>query len=151
MQHGMSLYSILFNVRPFVRNSFKEDSSDSANTLSDCVDGCLCASEESTATFGAIMINILVLFNRRLNSIISTLKHQPPCPQLYLYSSGDKVIPASVIERYIQEQKASGRTVRAHDFGSSPHVDHYRNFPHIYSAIVNEFLKHCCSTDVSKA
>jgi len=116
-----------------------------------CLDGCLYASEESTATFSAIIVNVLVLFNRRLNSIISTLKDQPPCPQLYLYSSGDKVIPASVVERFIQEQKALGRSVRAHDFGSSPHVDHYRNFPQIYSAIVNEFLKHCCSTVVSKA
>lgn len=108
-----------------------------------------CASEKSITSFCMIMTDV-ILFDRRLSSIISTLKDQPPCPQLYLYSATDKVIPASAVECFLMEQKALGRSVYAHDFGSSPHVDHLRSFPHVYSAKVNEFLKHCCSTVVSK-
>ncbi|KAJ6805389.1 transmembrane protein 53-like [Iris pallida] len=90
------------------------------------------------------VILLLPYANQRLTSVISTLKDQPPCPQLYLYSSADKVIPAHAVESFIQEQKALGKIVFSHDFGLSPHVDHFRTFPHIYSAKLNEFLRHCC-------
>ncbi|XP_020263194.1 transmembrane protein 53-like [Asparagus officinalis] len=96
------------------------------------------------------MVLMLPYANQRLSRIISTLKDQPPCPQLYLYSTADKVIPACGVECFIKEQKALGRNVHAHNFGPSPHVDHFRSFPHIYSAKVNEFLKHCGSPIVPK-
>ncbi|XP_058103699.1 uncharacterized protein LOC131247413 isoform X2 [Magnolia sinica] len=51
--------------------------------------------------------------NRRLRKIISILSSdQPPCPQLYLYSTTDNVIPARSAESFIQEQKKSGRKVK---------------------------------------
>lgn len=85
--------------------------------------------------------------NKRLTKVISILSEkQPLCPQLYLYSSSDKVIPVGSIESFMKEQKALGRIVHAHDFVSSPHVDHFRSFPHIYSSKVDEFLEECCST-----
>ncbi|XP_058074772.1 uncharacterized protein LOC131223381 [Magnolia sinica] len=50
--------------------------------------------------------------NRRLRKIISILSsNQPPCPQLYLYSTADKVIPAWSAKSFIQEKK-SGRKVK---------------------------------------
>ncbi|XP_058090934.1 uncharacterized protein LOC131237262 isoform X2 [Magnolia sinica] len=53
------------------------------------------------------------LDGRRLRKIISILSSdQPPCPQLYLYSTTDKVIPARSAESFIQEQKKSGRNVK---------------------------------------
>ncbi|MQL78076.1 hypothetical protein Taro_010500 [Colocasia esculenta] len=88
----------------------------------------------------------LPYINQRLNKIITILSQkQPPCPQLYLYSSADKVIPVHSIELFIQEQKSLGREVWAYDFISSPHVDHFRTFPHIYSAKLDEFLKECAA------
>ncbi|KAF8377919.1 hypothetical protein HHK36_031307 [Tetracentron sinense] len=85
--------------------------------------------------------------NRRLTKIISSLSNnQPPCPQMYLYSTADKVIPFQSVELFIQEQKRTGRKVWSYNFGSSPHVDHYRSFPRIYSAQLHKFLKECVAT-----
>ncbi|KAJ4966956.1 hypothetical protein NE237_018805 [Protea cynaroides] len=86
--------------------------------------------------------------NQRLTEIMSILlKNQPPCPQLYLYSTADKVISFRSVESFIQSQRMLGRKVSAYNFFSSPHVDHYRNFPHIYSEVLHKFLKECCSAE----
>ncbi|XP_058103698.1 uncharacterized protein LOC131247413 isoform X1 [Magnolia sinica] len=55
--------------------------------------------------------------NRRLRKIISILSSdQPPCPQLYLYSTTDNVIPARSAESFIQEQKKSGRKLAGQSY-----------------------------------
>ncbi|KAK8970287.1 hypothetical protein KSP40_PGU004196 [Platanthera guangdongensis] len=99
--------------------------------------------------------NIILLLpdvNERLSTVISILsKNQPPCPQLYLYSSADLVIPASCVESFIQEQRALGKNVHSHNFATSPHVDHFRSFPRIYTAKVSEFVTECCSEIVYRA
>ncbi|KAM3296109.1 hypothetical protein ACQJBY_038448 [Aegilops geniculata] len=82
--------------------------------------------------------------NRRMHKVLSVLSDkQPPCPQFYLYSSADRVIPAECVESFINMQRSLGLSVSAHNFVSSPHVDHYRSFPHLYSAKIDEFLKVC--------
>ncbi|XP_047312826.1 transmembrane protein 53-like [Impatiens glandulifera] len=80
--------------------------------------------------------------NRRLKKkIIDTLEtKQPCCPQLYLYSSADKVIPYKSVESFIEDQEQRGKKVFSFNFGTSPHVDHYRTFPETYSSQLHTFL-----------
>ncbi|KAL0409112.1 UNVERIFIED_CONTAM: Transmembrane protein 53-A [Sesamum radiatum] len=85
--------------------------------------------------------------NRRLSDVLSLLtSEQPSCPQLYIYSSADKVIPAPSVESFIEKQRKSGREVRACDFISTPHVDHFRSDPKLYSSQLTQFLEDCVLT-----
>ena len=86
----------------------------------------------------------MLIMCRRLRQLFAFLSEkQPSCPQLYLYSSVDKMMPAEDVESFINTQKSLGLSVLAHNFVSSPHVDHYRSFPHLYSAELDEFLNIC--------
>lgn len=82
--------------------------------------------------------------NRRLCDVMELLSwKQPKCPQLYIYSSADRVIPAKSVEAFIDGQRKAGHEVRACDFVSSPHVDHYRSNPGLYSSQLANFLEDC--------
>lgn len=82
--------------------------------------------------------------NGRLSSLMGQLKTgQPSCPQLYIYSSADKVIPAEYVESFITEQQKIGRQVRACNFITTPHVDHLRNDPELYTSQLTQFLEDC--------
>ncbi|XP_022978506.1 transmembrane protein 53 [Cucurbita maxima] len=79
--------------------------------------------------------------DKRLKKIVSLLtEYQPSYPELYLYSSGDKVVPFESIELLIEKRKKTGTKVLSYNFGSSPHVDHYRTYPDIYSSQLHKFL-----------
>ncbi|XVE49705.1 hypothetical protein DITRI_Ditri01bG0102600 [Diplodiscus trichospermus] len=82
--------------------------------------------------------------NRRLSDVLGLLSSgQPSCPQLYMYSSADRVIPADYVESFIERQKGCGREVRACNFVSTPHVDHFRNDPKLYTSQLTQFLDDC--------
>uniref|UniRef100_A0A2C9UYI3 Alpha/beta hydrolase fold-3 domain-containing protein n=1 Tax=Manihot esculenta TaxID=3983 RepID=A0A2C9UYI3_MANES len=87
--------------------------------------------------------------NRRLSDVLSLLSSgQPSCPQLYIYSSADRVIPAVSVESFIEDQRRAGHEVRACNFVFTPHVDHFRNDPKLYSTQLSQFLDEnvlaCC-------
>uniref|UniRef100_J3MHV9 Uncharacterized protein n=2 Tax=Oryza brachyantha TaxID=4533 RepID=J3MHV9_ORYBR len=82
--------------------------------------------------------------NRRLSGVMELLSlKQPKCPQLYIYSSADRVIPAKSVESFVESQRRAGHEVRACDFVSSPHVDHYRSNPELYTSQLTNFLEDC--------
>nr|KYP69236.1 Transmembrane protein 53 [Cajanus cajan] len=86
--------------------------------------------------------------NRRLSDVMSRLStKQPSCPQLYMYSTADRVIPADSVadsvESFVEAQRRAGHDVRACNFVSSPHVDHFRNDPKLYTSQLNQFLEEC--------
>ncbi|KAL3723816.1 hypothetical protein ACJRO7_035915 [Eucalyptus globulus] len=84
---------------------------------------------------------------RRLTKIVSTLSEaQPSCPQLYFYSTADNVIPYESVESFMETQRRMGRRVSSFNFGSSPHVDHYRTFPDLYMSQLDNFIKECFAT-----
>lgn len=80
--------------------------------------------------------------NRRLSDVLGLLSSgQPTCPQLYIYSSADRVIPAESVESFIEDQRKAGREVRACNFVTTPHVDHFRNDPKLYTTQLSQFLE----------
>ncbi|KAF7112050.1 hypothetical protein CFC21_111989 [Triticum aestivum] len=82
--------------------------------------------------------------NRRLSGVMELLSsNQPSCPQLYIYSSADRVIPAKSVESFVERQRKAGCEVRSCDFVSSPHVDHYRSNPGLYTSQLTNFLEDC--------
>ncbi|KAH9617525.1 hypothetical protein KSS87_020703, partial [Heliosperma pusillum] len=55
---------------------------------------------------------LIWLNNRRLSDVIGVLSsRQPSCPQLYIYSSADQVIPAHSVESFIEQQRKSGHEI----------------------------------------
>ncbi|XAR64018.1 hypothetical protein NMG60_11024210 [Bertholletia excelsa] len=91
--------------------------------------------------FFEVVLNLPAI-NRRLSDVLGLLTSaQPKCPQLYIYSSADRVIPSGSVESFIEEQRRSGRQVRACNFISTPHVDHFRNDPKLYSSQLTQFLE----------
>ncbi|KAG6517828.1 transmembrane protein 53-like [Zingiber officinale] len=93
--------------------------------------------------FFKVVLNLPTI-NRRLSDVLELLtSEQPKCPQLYIYSSADQVIPAKSVESFIERQRRAGHEVRACDFLSSPHVDHFRNHPALYDTQLASFLDDC--------
>ncbi|KAF9682006.1 hypothetical protein SADUNF_Sadunf05G0062400 [Salix dunnii] len=90
--------------------------------------------------FFDVILNLPTV-NRRLSDVLSLLTSgQPSCPQLYIYSSADRVIPAGSVESFIEEQQRAGHEVRACNFVFTPHVDHFRNDPKLYTTQLSQFL-----------
>ncbi|XP_021896869.1 transmembrane protein 53 [Carica papaya] len=96
--------------------------------------------------FFEVVLNLPTV-NRRLSDVLDLLSsRQPRCPQLYIYSSADRVIPAGQVESFIERQRRAGHEVRACNFVRTPHVDHFRNDPKLYTSQLSQFLDDCVLT-----
>ncbi|XP_010103608.2 transmembrane protein 53 [Morus notabilis] len=101
--------------------------------------------------FFEVVLNLPTV-NRRLSDVLGLLStQQPSCPQLYIYSSADRVIPAGSVESFIEKQRKAGHVVRSCNFVSTPHVDHFRNDPKLYTSQLTQFLEDCVLTGCKKS
>ncbi|KQK16589.1 hypothetical protein BRADI_1g29424v3 [Brachypodium distachyon] len=66
------------------------------------------------------LMNIVFVY-RRLSGVMELLSSkQPNCPQLYIYSSADRVIPAKSVESFVERQPRAGCEVRSCDLSHRP-------------------------------
>ena len=68
----------------------------------------------------------------------------PPCPQLYLYSRADALIPAAHVDFFMEQQAAHGAPVHHHCWDDSPHCEHFRVHREQYRSIIASFEQHAC-------
>ena len=62
-------------------------------------------------------------------------------PLLFLYSDGDRMMPAAFVERVIDAQKRLRlRPVFSHNFVTSDHVAHFKDQPEVYCSEIETFL-----------
>ncbi|XP_076885554.1 uncharacterized protein LOC143535104 [Bidens hawaiensis] len=93
--------------------------------------------------FFHVVLNLPAIDKRLSNVLVQLKSGQPSCPQLYFYSSADKVIPAGSVESFIEVQQRMGHVVRSCNFKSTPHVDHFRHEPELYTTHLSQFLNDC--------
>ncbi|KAI0644593.1 hypothetical protein C8Q79DRAFT_782661 [Trametes meyenii] len=60
-------------------------------------------------------------------------------PRMYLYSSGDRIVPAPGVEEHAARARMAGFPVRMVHFGQSGHVAHARDDPEKYWGAVRSF------------
>ncbi|OSD01295.1 hypothetical protein PYCCODRAFT_1426021 [Trametes coccinea BRFM310] len=60
-------------------------------------------------------------------------------PRLYLYSSGDLIVPAHEVEQHMNQARLIGFPVQSAHFGQSAHVTHARNDPEKYWNSIKSF------------
>ncbi|KAL0042970.1 hypothetical protein WJX79_005495 [Trebouxia sp. C0005] len=68
----------------------------------------------------------------------------PLCPQLYLYSSADALIPPSAVQQFQELQKQRGVQVHSKMWIDSAHCEHYRIYPDEYVSQLERFVETCC-------
>lgn len=73
----------------------------------------------------------------------------PPCPQLYLYSEADALIPYHHVELFMQQQAAHGIPVHHHRWVDSAHCEHLRKHPQQYTNLCRSFSEFCLHSHTS--
>lgn len=80
------------------------------------------------------------------NHYDALMEKPAPWPQLYLYSSADKVIRHTDVERMVEALRTRRLLVQSFDYRTSAHVSLFRDFPEDYSRRCLDFLNSCIST-----
>ena len=106
--------------------------------------------------FGMLNLNVfwryLVDFGRRGSLISSNIVLDnatflaqdvllEKCPQLYLYSNTDALIPMDQVQQHLRLCRSHGRIVKEFMFDGSEHVQHLRKYPDQYRRLIGEFVE----------
>jgi hypothetical protein len=65
----------------------------------------------------------------------------PKCPQLYLYSKTDALVPPETVQAFMGLQEGRGCEVQGVCWPESGHVEHYRAYPEQYRAQLEGFVQ----------
>ncbi|XP_073347300.1 transmembrane protein 53 [Pagrus major] len=72
------------------------------------------------------------------------VQERPPAwPHFFMFSRDDQVIRHRDVEVFVGSLKQKGVPVDCFDFGTSPHVGHFRDFPEEYALKCRDFLVGC--------
>ncbi|KAJ9531878.1 hypothetical protein QJQ45_022016 [Haematococcus lacustris] len=74
----------------------------------------------------------------------------PTCPQLYLYSDADPLVPPAEVERFMDIQASRGVEVSGWKWSDSGHCQHYKQHPHEYAFQISQFLNATALRDCKK-
>ncbi len=67
----------------------------------------------------------------------------PRCPQLYLYSERDALIPPSDVQAFMESQAQRGVHVESKCWADTQHCAHYQADPTGYTERVSTFISNC--------
>lgn len=73
------------------------------------------------------------------------------CPELFLFSDVDHLVPEKNVETFIAAHKNKGIEVFSRRWEGSGHVQHYMNYPEEYLKEVNTFTDYCLKNHAVKA
>ena len=72
------------------------------------------------------------------------------CPELFLFSNVDHLVPENNVRTFMDAHKKKGIEVFSKLWEGSGHVQHYKNYPTEYLKEVNTFTDYCLKWHVSK-
>lgn len=73
--------------------------------------------------------------------------HDPArCPQLFLYSRADALIPAADVEELMEARRRKGVEVKQMVWADSPHIRHFTFYPEVYAKTCQDFAQACLAT-----
>jgi pimeloyl-ACP methyl ester carboxylesterase len=69
------------------------------------------------------------------------IREQADVPKLFLYSTGDQVVPVHTILQSIKVARDCDNVIEVKDFEDSEHVAHYPRYSKEYTQIISSFLR----------
>ena len=91
-----------------------------------------------------VIVPPVFLFSSYIKKLIpGTIESPLGCPELYLFSDVDHLVPEENVRTFMDAHKKKGVEVFSRLFEGSGHVQHYKNYPEEYLKEVNTFTDYC--------